>query len=395
MASLALLPSVTFGLLEAEVFPWAFLFYCLYSRSVNKLLMLLIFCMLMSSLYVVYVNGNDVLLEVFRSFLAYINSLLIFNLIMVSSSYKVSRWVGLVNLFFWAFILWGLVQSSGILSSYDYIFKHIIPRGYSYSLSFMGDRGVTLMASEPARAGIELIFIYLVVRFVTIPRKYILILDVVVLIFLAIVIKSAISLIFFVVCLAIFYRFKAFIFFGIVLAFSPFVVGTGDLISSRAINLFVDLYHLNTFESMFNTLINTGGHRVISIYSSYAYGFLNPFGGGIGNWQTSSVDSLMLTGIDPSNIQFFKVHGGGEAVGFRSSGFIANFMLDLGVAGFILLFVYLYRQIKSYWKFDYANKALIFIFMLKILFIGSVGNPVSWICFAVAIRARSINKYEC
>jgi len=388
LAVLVLLPSVTFGLLAAEVFPWALIFYFIYGRSIDRLLLLIASYMVLSALYVVFVHGSGVLTEVFRSFLAYLNALLIFNLIMTSSRYKVSLWVKVISFLFVMLIVWGVIQHTGILAQYDYFIKYIVPRGYTYSLSFMGGRGVTLMASEPARAGVELIFIYFVVRLTTCSNSYRLFLDAIVLIFLALIIKSAISLLFFIVCLAIFYRAKSLLVIGVSLFLFPFFVGILSPLNSRAITLIVDLYQNSDVGSLLYTLSNTGGHRLVSIYTSYLYGVINPFGGGLGNWQLSSIESLTLAGIDTSNIQYFKVHGDGGAVSFRSSGFVSNLMIDLGVVGLLVFFGFLYKQLKYHWKCDSENRSLIYIFVLKILFVGSVGNPVAWACLAVALKVK-------
>ncbi len=389
LACLVLLPSVTFGIVDAEIFPWGLIFYVVYGKSINRNLFIFIGGIFCSGAIVSYMQNSIVSAEVLRSFFAYVNTLLIFNLIQTSSSSVIYKWRKLVRLLFLFFIIIGVIQHLGILKSSDFLIKLFIPRGYTYSLSFMGGRGVTLLSSEPARAGIELIFLYLVVRTVFIKKGNRLFCDLAILVFTAIVIKSAIALLFYFLVLIVLYRSKA-ILVGVI--FSPLMflfVNSGQGVDSRAITLIIDIFSKNDFAGLSNIFINTGGHRVVSIYTSYLYSIFNPLGGGVGNWQTSSIDSIIQAGINPKNIQYFIVHGEGEAVGFRASGFVSNLALDIGLVGLSFFSMYMYKSLRKFWIICATNKEIIIIFLFKICFIGSVGNPVSWVCLVLSLHFKT------
>lgn len=386
LACLVLLPSVTFGIVDAEVFPWALLFYLLYGRSLNRYLILVMFLLFFSGLSVVYKSNGSAADEVIRSFSAYINTLLVFNLIMNSEQSVIARWAKVVYLFLFSLTIIGLIQHTGILKSFDPLLKLFIPRGYTYSLSFMGDRGVTLLSSEPARAGVEYIFIYLVARFAFVRNRYKLACDVAVLVFVALIIKSAIALFFLLLVLIFLYQKKMLL---MLFLSSPILLFASDLIkgsSSRAINLIFDMLNNDGYSSFVDIIINTGGHRVVSIYTSYLYSIIYPLGGGVGNWEKSSMQSIAVAGIDPSQVQYFIVHGGGGVVGFRSSGFVSNLAIDVGVVGLLLFFVYLFRTLSYYWSTNPSIRPIVLAFLVKIFFLGSVGNPVSWVCLAIIIK---------
>ena len=83
------------------------------------------------------------------------------------------------------------------------IISFLIPRGSGEALSDSG-RGVTLLATEPARAGAELSLIYFIVRS-TIRKHLQIILDLIMLIYLAVILKSSTALGFFGLSLIVYY----------------------------------------------------------------------------------------------------------------------------------------------------------------------------------------------
>lgn len=390
IATLVLVPSVTFNLIQAEVFPWALLYSMFFIRKVSFYFILFILFLVINGLAFSLINSRIEAGEFFRSFIAYLNVLLIFDVLIRSNLKYINLWVKLFKFYFILLLLLGVLQASGVLKDLDDLFKFFIPRAYSYSLEFMGGRGVTLFTSEPARAGVELAFIYAVVRYVFI-KKARLLADILVFCFILLVIKSAISIIFFIIYLVIIYRLK-FLIVIFPLAISFVLIFQNIIFEGRFGVLILEIISKVDVESVFQVISQNSGHRVLSIWLSYFFGFSNPFGGGVGNWEYSSVASVVSSGINTSEVRYFNVHGGGEAVPFRASGFISNLLYDAGIVGVLFVFLYLFKRVQGVGKLSVPIKEILGLFLIKILFFGSVGNPVSWVALAIVMRYYELNE---
>jgi len=75
---LLFLPSVTFGLIAAEVFPWALLYSILKIKVVKFVALVFIAMLLFSSVWIFYKYSGSLIDESFRSVMAYLNPLLLF-----------------------------------------------------------------------------------------------------------------------------------------------------------------------------------------------------------------------------------------------------------------------------------------------------------------------------
>jgi hypothetical protein len=290
----------------------------------------------------------------------------------------------------WIFIsllVLGVMQFFGIIEFLDPIFKLIIPSS-SASVLLESNRGVNLLSIEPARAGNEWVFLYVLFRLVYL-KKHKIIYDIILGCYLLIVIQSAMVIFFYLVFILLQYRSRL-MYLALILPFSDLnIIGGG-----RAIDLFKELYLLDNYQDIFFTLINTSGHRLISIYSSFLYGFTFPLGGGIGNWMSSSVVALKMTGFDLSALNYFQLYGNNSAVGIRSSGFVSNLILDIGWMGVSILIYYLYSSFKNYWKLCVEARIIIILFLTKIFFIGAVGHPLAWIVTVVCLRYIKLKALE-
>jgi hypothetical protein len=354
-----------------------------YSIDFIILILLILLNVTMSILFY-----NTEINDVFRSLLAYLNVLFA---MLIVNKHNYIKFIYLIRGILIFLLVLGILQYFGLLSSIDFIFKALVPRASAESLYFE-NRGVTLLSSEPARAGNLLIFLYISYRMIFIKSfKIRFYLDMIFLVYLFIIIKSAMAAMFYLLFLVIVYRVKIIlpIFFMLIIISFINVEHAG-----RVLDLFKSLSEMDNLYEVLTVLINTSGHRLLSIYAFYNYAFINIFGGGIGNWMNSSVEALYYTGYDLSNMNYFIRFGAGDAVGIRGSGFITNFALDTGLIGLFIFFRYLFGLFKVYWSISEDTKIVIIIFIIKILFVGSVGHPVAWITTIATLKYLYFKRKE-
>jgi len=174
---------------------------------------------------------------------------------------------------------------------------------------------------------------------------------------------------------------------------SLIIIYTGfTFIGGRTVDLILDLIEIGNWTDILFFITNTSGHRLITIYSSFLYGINFPFGSGLGNWYAASVDAINMTGVDVSKFSYFQIYGDGYVIGTRSSGFLTNVILETGLFGFLFISIYILKSIKKYFYNSKESKIIIFMFLFKILFIGSVGHPVAWIVTVLLLRYIYIEK---
>jgi len=386
IVSLFFFPSITFGLLQAEVFPWGILlstYILMRHKKINTMYVLVLCAFVLNIIIFSLYNFPDFKIpEVVRSLLAYINSSLCFVAFYQASETSTLKTVKLVKTIFIFLLVLGVLQSLGFLKVFDPLFKFLIPRASSASLSRF-KRGVTLLSTEPARAGVSLVFIYVVVRTVFITKKRALY-DVLFLFFLVLVIKSIMALGVFFIFILLTYRMKIVrvILAGLVILVLIDFSGGGG----RSLQMINKIKSQESFSEASMVVVDLAGPRLISVYSSWLHTMSNPFGGGIGHWEKTSVDALKMTDIDFSKINYFRFKGNSKPIPIRSSGYISNLVLDTGFFGVTIFLIFLYSVLKKFWRMGDEAKNIIMLFMFKILFIGSVGPPDAWIATIIALK---------
>lgn len=380
--ALAYIPSITFSLLAAEIFPWALIFLTIYIRKTSAAFLFWILYMLLSTSYGLYLNDGADFGEAIRSLAAYLNALGIF-LFLIQVDYSfIKRILPVSKFIFYFLIILGFLQAMGAISFLAPLFNFLIPRGNTESLSAIG-RGVGLLASEPSRAAFELLFIYLTVRVVYLKPRLHLIYDLFMSLYLLLVIKSGVGLATLAVFLMIMYRLKFLI--------TIFVLSSTLLISSstdgqRALSIIVTLLNSSSLSEMYFFLLNASGFRLISMISSFQYGLVEIFGGGVGNWKNSSIQAFELTGIDPGSLSFFRETNNSQWGTVRPTSYFFAVMLDMGIIGITLLTGLIMVVIKKFWRISMQAKEVSAMFAFYFLFIGAVGDPVPWIATAISLR---------
>lgn len=369
---LLLHPSITFGLLKAEVFPYAIIFGLFFSKKYNKDLIFFLLALTFLSLISVFIN-KKIPVDFLRSFTAYVNP--IFSIILIYSSKKIRIIIEkYAEKYLYFLIILGLIQYFNLIPYLDTFLKLLIPRATS-EISEESIRGVSLLSTEPARGGLEFLFIYFYINISKKTDRFIL--GFIILIFILFVLKSFIVLaVFLFYLLTINFKlryviYSYFLFLGI-----SFFINKIE-INSRSIILIQSIWNL-PFEDKLNFLVNTSGNRFASILSFYPYGMSNFWGSGVGNWELSSLQALKYVGIDPNDLNFFKYE---YNIGMRGSGYLTNLILDLGISGLIIFLFFLLRIIK---KISYDTKyeiSFLLMFIFVVFFIGSVGTTTNWVIF--------------
>jgi hypothetical protein len=274
----------------------------------------------------------------------------------------------------------GILQTLGVINFLEPVFKFLVPRSLTESFE-LGGRGVTLLSSEPARASYEILFIYIAWRYIEKPTPaHKLFFDSFIVFFLLFILKSSMGSIVLIVFLVSEYRLK-FILSGLMVA----LVGLPFLINmdSRAIHVIISIFSHTSIKGVFEYLLSVSGFRLISMIAAYRYGILHPFGGGIGLWQTTSVEALYETNINPSSIYYFNEQGGFVPV--RPTSFLSSLMLDMGWMAIIVI-CYLIRPLFRLISVNNRLSSLIITFLFYLVATGAIGNPIPWICMAMCYR---------
>ena len=138
------------------------------------------------------------------------------------------------------------------------------------------------------------------------------------------------------------------------------------------------------FGTAFYFVLNESGYRLISIIGAYFYGVYTIIGTGIGNWENGITNAIKLLDIDLSTIVIYNSTNGVNFISTRPTAFLASFILDFGILGFIILIYCLKDTIKLLTPF--IPKNLLLTFIIYIMFVGDIGNPIPWIIVALTYR---------
>lgn len=389
-------PSITFGLLSAEVFPWGVVFSVLFMRTCSKYMLILAGLLCISSFFVLLglVNsGPGLETDVLRSLAAYINVILVVQTLLSINRSRVVDICLMSRKVFWVLIGLGFLQTIGFDALGTFI-QLLVPRGEGSSLSEI-NRGVTLLASEPARAGVELTLIYLIYRLARPAKVRDIFIDLLLIMYQALVIKSASGLAFTLgAFFIVYFRMKVDVLsLSIMGGLLLLVVPVGWLIfpsvGGRAGDLLLHIGSLESFGDALFYVANESGNRLIALYSFFLSGIYNPLGFGVGSWPYSSMIALVESGIDYRDFRFFDVVSEDTLRPFRGPGVISNLLLDIGVVGVALLAYLFSRTLYSYNAFSTLSIKALWIFLFKILLFGSPGNPIVFVFFIVVFCVTS------
>jgi hypothetical protein len=285
----------------------------------------------------------------------------------------------------------GFLQVTG-LGRFIYLgslIEVLIPRGEGDLLGL--GRGATLLSSEPSRASLEFLFIALTYRYICLKlsTKFDLLFDIFVLAFLLLVMRSATGLLYFFIYFFCKRFFLSMVFACLVSFFITIILMNVEGIEVRALQVLTMV--LNTpLNGIYELFLNVSGFRGISVHSSYLFGVNNFFGGGVGFWNLSSLSALNESGFDYRNINYFAQRYN-SFVPVRSTSYGASVMLDMGLIGFVVFISILLPRLRLF-SYSSDSKPLVYLFLFYIFLLGSIGNPVPWICVALLIRDSRIKQ---
>jgi len=325
-------------------------------------------------------NNTDVI----RSFAAYANILLIFQCILYLSYANILKLISISKNIFYFLLCLGLLQYTGVFN-FGWIIKMLVPRGEGAALLESG-RGVTLLATEPARAGIELTLIYLITRMTVLRNNNLHAMDLIIVGYQIIVIQSISAVAFSTIAITIMlmqYR-KNYRTIFIILTLT--IINLLLFNKGRASLLFSALLQYDQYSDAFLFIVDESGNRLLALYTFFLSGFYHLFGQGVGNWQESSIVAIIESGFEYRSIRFFDIVSYGELSEFRGPGIISNLMLDIGIIGLISISHLLYKSFNKLTKGVRVKKIAILIFLFKIMFFGSPGNPIPLIMLALILR---------
>ena len=353
------------------------------------MLLLLIF-LIISCMYTIttnLINGATMQTDVIRSFATYMNVFLLSQALLVAGTDLAHGLVTLSRKIFWLLVSLGFIQTIGsdLLGN---IIQLIVPRGEGSAL-VESNRGVTLLATEPARAGVELTLIYLIYRLGINNKENHLLKDIFLIIFQMLVIKSASAVAFALGAFLIIYFNPKRGVMALSLA-TTLLVLMGYLIlnalpriEGRAADLLMALLAADLDASALFYIANESVNRFLAIYSFIVSGLIHPFGHGVGAWQYSSMLAVLESGLDYRDFRFFDVVGNGSLVPFRGPGVISNLMLDVGVVGTLFVMSLFRATMLKYRKFNLISRQALWIFLFKVTLFGSPGNPIVFVFLIV------------
>lgn len=378
--SLLFCPSITFGLLKAEVFPWATIYGLARLRSVSRALILFLLITFVSVMATTYYHGTTLLPETVRSLVAYTNPIILMLVLATAPHAEIQRLTVVFKAVFLGLLAIGLLQKSGLLQPFDAVFKALVPRGLADEIG--EGRGVTLLSSEPSRAAMEILFLYAAWRSAVRYSAFkAIVMDLLLAVYILAVLKSALGLALLLVYLAILYRLKLFLALTVLGPIAVFLSG-----ESRAVTVAIQIAAVSSVSELFTLLINASGFRLVSILSGYNYALETFWGGGVGAWAISSVDAMEAAGFSANEIMYFISHGDSEFVGVRPTSYLANVALDMGIPGLVAISLFLKSHLRRAWECGAHVRPLLGLFVFSLLFIGAVGNPVPWLALILAVR---------
>ena len=384
-------PSVTFGVIPAEIFPWATLYAFVATRYLDKTDAVLTAGMiLILGLSVLWTQSMYPSSDALRSFLAYFNVIAVFVAVLNLPPAWIERTIRIARIILIFLVVLGLLQRFGLLGQFGALLSALVPRASGSSLVEMGNRGVTLLSSEPSRAGTELVLLYILYRLTRSPGMGFRPLDFALLAFLLLVVKAAQPLVFGVFAIGILvvqrpaHVVLLLVLFALVGISLPFI--SLDLGPSRALGQFEKVTAEDTLSAAVYLLANESGHRLLTVYAFFKFGLFHPFGAGVGAWQIASVQALNETGIDITQFRYFIIRGDGDVISVRGSGVLSNMMLDIGIFGVLAFLTWIFGLTRRLRIQGRTGNVLMVILLVKISFIGSVGEPLPWVVTALLFR---------
>lgn len=384
-------PAITFGIVNAGVFPYAFLYSLInikaWANKKNIFFVSFIFSILLSSLISCFILGRENnltqynLIEIIRSAFSLINGPIVL-LALLSLGFKEIRRIERT-----VFVLFPLFLVIAIFQYYNFfitpsLFRFFIPSADNYNLLSI-DRGVTILQSEPARSAFDLIFMAILIKMALIKRyeNFHFLFDICLLVLIYVLNKSLTGLIYVIIFILCFNDLKSFIklILSIIFLFFFLFIIEGSIGNpSRIFNLIEIIF--NNPQGISKFIYDNSGFRIIGILSVIPEVIKYPFGVSVGLWREHQ--SL----VNLVEISQYMQDSGTSAVKIPS--FIFELIYDFGVLS-LLPITLLYKGTKKIFMVLPVN--YLFFFFFGFIFSDTVGDPIPWISLVLLYR---IHRYE-
>lgn len=398
LAYLIYLPNITplRVLFKSEIFPWAFLY------SLRKDLRITLPYAIFLGYLVISVSVNlskfNSLIDPARAFFALVNaSLIFFALININNKEfrflsKAFEWVFFVN------IALSIIQFIGLFPTFLDPFMRLFLDRFTAEI-YGGGRGVAGLFAEPSYMSISLhyYFAYFMLNRRIVPKSAFGFIAISSMIFFDIyIIRSVTGLVMIAIYLASLQKFKNLLKIGAVL-FVVFYITLYTLSKRddvpRSVDVAVSFIKEKDYQDPLPWLLEQSGFRFVSVWAAYNYGLNHPFGSGIGNWSQASIDAMDAIGVPASAMSFFADLSGNEYLGVRPTSFGAGLMLETGIVGLLLFLIAFYPFVTRKEMYGDTNaRALMVFFLFNIFALGTIGDPIPFIFFALAYRTVVIPK---
>lgn len=379
-------------LFKSEIFPWAFFFSIRSALKVNLGYLLFVSYLLLSSLFLGNLSSPLVPL---RSLFAILNATVIFFAIQ-NLGKKETEWLekALIVVFL-ANVGMACLQVTSLFPKAWVPFVQLFLERFT-GTPFGEGRGVAGFFAEPSYLGLatHYFFAYTIYKLKIAPATFLgMILLGLLLFFDLFFIKSVTGILFFAVYVLALPEtrrlWKALPY--LVLTFFGLLFLAGQLTElPRALDFMYQLVYAGQAGDIWPFLMSESGFRVVGVLSAYWYGFLHPFGAGIGNWGPASLAAIGQLGISTAEIDLLIESTLENFEGIRPSAFVADIFLEAGWVGFTL-FLLVLRPFRKYVAalFKRELRPITVLFLFNMFFLGAVGDPIPW-----AIMGLVINKLK-
>lgn len=369
-------PSVTFGLVPSEIFPWLMIYTFLNFNKININYLYWVVALVPWFLFGYFYFGFS---ESFRSLFAVINAITFFFLVNSLDMKEKEKLINAAKFIFFLSIFFGVLQFFQISIISD-IIKYFVPRSSSEIslLEGISSRGVSGLSSEPARQALELCLILSMLLKVKAIKNPIFILAILggYLLFInrsvtGLGIFMFLILIFAVISLVKMIRERKYFklisiaFLSSILGVFSFVQLGSEFEKTRSGAIAFEI--LERQDQALQILIGYTGFRFSTVYASYTN--ISFLGYGLGSSKTK-MNEFIKADNDLYSLSYYGERS--SEVRARPTSLVASLILEIGIIGFLATMLLIKNSFKSKYLYSPFNTLCFF----SLIFLGAAGNPI-------------------
>ena len=383
-------PSITFGIIPADIFPWGLLFVFSLNRYNIHYIYLLIIFIILSFIYFLYIQAlidGNLLSKFMINSMAALNAILPIYVIIkkYKSRYEV-LFKALMVIYHVLMCIAVIEQFFGGLQFLIQLKALLVPNGWWGEIG--AGRGISLLSTEPSRASIEVAIIYSVLWFHY--RQYRTYLTITFIIIELVLLKSMSGAIFCVVAISVAYPLTATL---SLLTLTLFLTLSSDFTipTARWLIVFKEVWLASTWGTVFDALIVFSGTRIISLVASVKTLFYYPLGLGFGGSRLIS-DQIYETIEMRHNIRAFTNKDFSGNFNIKPSSFFSSILMELGAIGIMAIMLYVRFIAKNLKQRKNGFIVPVLIISFSLLFLGPVGSPIPFTCLGLAILFNQCDR---